>query len=158
MAVLAQLAVLKSKKDPRSRLHMQTALTRKLYEKNWKKQDISNLHHLVDWLITLPDKLEIQYAQTVKSIEENREVKYITSIERISMQQGVQQGMRQGVQQGVQQGIQIGQLNVFVQLLECRFGKISENYREKITQTSEEDMQSLVGRALTADTLEDVFN
>ncbi len=72
-------------------------------------------------------------------------MKYITSIERISMQQGVQQG------------IQIGQLKVFVQLLECRFGKISENYREKIAQMDKENMSSLVGRALAADTLEGVF-
>lgn len=53
---------------------------------------------------------------------------FITSVERIGMQQGMekglQQGLQQGMQQGKQEGIHQGQAEMVLRLLNRRFGAV----------------------------------
>ena len=55
-------------------------------------------------------------------------MRYITSVERIGMQQGMekglQQGLQQGMQQGKQEGIHQGQAEMVLRLLNRRFGAV----------------------------------
>ena len=67
--VLAQLAVLETRGNPKTRLQAKTNLTRMLYEKGLGKKDIVQLHAFLDWVITLPRDLKIQYNEAIKQLE-----------------------------------------------------------------------------------------
>ncbi|HVV68811.1 MAG TPA: hypothetical protein VHE99_07270 [Gammaproteobacteria bacterium] len=60
-----------------------------LYEKGYTKQDIIQLHMLIDWLITLPEEL--------KQIEEELKVEFITTPERVGMMKGRIEGRKEGL-------------------------------------------------------------
>ena len=73
------------------------------------------------------------------------------------IQQGLQQGLQQGVQQGMQQGLRQGEAAVVLRLLECRFGPLDETVRQRIQAAGAETLLLWGERALTAQTLADVF-
>ena len=50
----------------------------------------------MDWVLTLPESLEIRYNEEIQQFEEEHGVTYITSFERIGIQKGMQQGIQQG--------------------------------------------------------------
>ena len=47
----------------------------------------------MDWVLTLPESLEIRYNEEIQQFEEEHGVTYITSFERIGIQKGMQQGI-----------------------------------------------------------------
>ncbi len=50
----------------------------------------------------LPKELEMNYNETVQKLEGERNVRYVTSAERIGIEKGLQQGMQRGIEQGMQ--------------------------------------------------------
>jgi Domain of unknown function (DUF4351) len=143
--LLAQLIVLETMNNPQARLKAKTALTRALYEKGWRKEDILQLYTLVDWLITLPEQLSIYYNNAIKQIEEEQSVKnvnYVTTAQRI----------------GRQEGLQEGEVRMLTRLLECRFQKISAELRAKIQQADPATLLQWAERVLDADSLAEVFS
>ena len=76
--------------------------------KKASKHDIINLFRFIDFSIALPEELELEYKEEVYKIQTEKEMAYISTIERLGIEQGIQQGMQQGIQQGMQQGIQQG--------------------------------------------------
>ena len=46
----------------------------------------------MDWVLTLPESLEIRYNEEIQQFEEEHGVTYITSFERIGIKKGMQQG------------------------------------------------------------------
>ena len=83
-------------------------------------------------------------------------MRYITSVERIGIQQGIQQGMQQGMQQGIQQGMQQGQADLVLRLLSRRFGAVSSPLAAAVRSVPSEQMPDLLDLALTAGTLDEV--
>jgi hypothetical protein len=165
LIILAQLAVLETHRQPQTRLTVKIALIRELYKKGFSKEDIFNLYKLIDWLMTLPEQLQVEYNEAVKQIEEEKEMTYITTAERLGIeqglrlgvQQGVQQGIQQGVQQGIQQGIQQGEATLLIRLLQRRFGNIPAHYLELIQQASSDLLLLWGERVLKAVTVEEIF-
>ncbi|MGK7888486.1 MAG: DUF4351 domain-containing protein [Leptolyngbyaceae cyanobacterium] len=58
------------------------------YDAPWKE--------FIDWLIDLPEPLETIFQQELAQFEEERTMRYISTIE----QQGIEQGLEQGLEQG----------------------------------------------------------
>ncbi len=58
--VLAHLAAQATRHDPKARLGDKLALTRRLYERGFPRQRIIDLYRFLDWLLRLPDDLELQ--------------------------------------------------------------------------------------------------
>jgi hypothetical protein len=87
------------------RLAWKLRLTRMLYERGYQRQDIIELFRFLDWLVTLPEKLEQVYYQEIDQYEAELKMPYTTSFERIGMQRGMEKGLEQGLQQGLQQGL-----------------------------------------------------
>ena len=109
MVVLAYLKALDTKKHPERRFDWKFRLYKLLYERGYDKQDILELTRFIDWVMVLPDDLQLRFDETITAYEEERRMQYVTSFERIGMEKGRQQGMLQGMQQGIQQGMQQGQ-------------------------------------------------
>jgi hypothetical protein len=114
---------------PSRRLAAKRQLTRLLLARDWDRQRIVNLFHVVDWIMHLPTELEAQLWQDMAQTQgrptmenyiprgarivmrrELAEAKVKAALEgrQEGMQQGRQEGMQQGRQEGIQQGIQQG--------------------------------------------------
>lgn len=83
------------------------ALTRRLYERQFSREDVLNLFQFIDWVMSLPEELEQDFWQEVIHLEEERRMPYITSVERIGIQKGRVQGMREGLLAGIELGLNL---------------------------------------------------
>ena len=79
-----------------------------------------------------------------------RNIRYVTSVERICIEKGIQQG--------IQQGRQGGQSDLLLRLLTRRFGAVPEGVRQRIQTASVEIIETWFDRAMDANSLEDVFS
>ncbi|AHF01961.1 hypothetical protein THIAE_09510 [Thiomicrospira aerophila AL3] len=91
LIVAAQLHA-KLNKQPAQKFDAKIRLTRLLYQRGYEKVQVIELLRLIDWMITLPHNLEIQCKQIVDQIEEEQQMAYMTSMERIAMQEGRLEG------------------------------------------------------------------
>jgi predicted transposase YdaD len=69
---------------------------------------------LIDWLMALPPPLAGQFRDELTRIEEEKQMPYVTSTERIAEEKGRKQGREEGWEKGLKRGIRA--------LLESRFG------------------------------------
>jgi len=142
--ILAQL-VANQKQSPDARLVSKTALTRSLYAHGWGGDDIRRLYVFIDWVLGLPKHLDRQYNKSVKAWEEELKVSYVTTAERL------------GIEQGVQLGVQQGESAVVLEILREKFNEVPAHYQEKINQTSAAGLLALARRAIRSQSIEDVF-
>ncbi len=86
-----------------------------------------------------------------------RESGFITDWIEEGIQQGIQQGLEQERQQGLQQGLQQGKRLFLIQLLATKFGELPQSVTDQIHRmTTEEELDQLGVRLLTAESLEDM--
>lgn len=135
MVILAQLMALD--KNVESKLSSKIRLTRLLYKKGFKKEEILELYHFLDWIIQLPDELESDYNEAVEEIEKEHKVEYITTAERI--------------------GIRKGSREILERLLMWKFKKIPNSFTEKLEKGTRENMLKWTDRALTSNRIDEVF-
>ena len=169
VVILAHLAALDRYPTDQEKLHQKIGLTRLLYERGFQKQQILDLYLFIDYMLTLPEPLAIVYNDEIHRIEEEKNMAYITTAERIGMQKGLEQGLQQGMQQGIQQGMQQGmqqglrqgarQLGhmFFLRLVKRKFSTIPNKYLSKIDEADEESLLAWGERTLDATSLEDIF-
>jgi len=108
VAVAAHLKTQETRHDPESRRKWKLRLIKRLYEQGRERKDIINLFRFIDWLMRLPEAAEKAFRDEIFRYEEEKKMRYITSVERIGREEGLQQGIQQGIQQGLQQGLQQG--------------------------------------------------
>jgi hypothetical protein len=72
-------------------------LTRRLYERGLPRQTIIDLYRFLDWLMRLPEDLELQYTDAIFRIEEQLKMPYLSFVERRGQQRGEQIGEARGV-------------------------------------------------------------
>jgi hypothetical protein len=85
--------------NPDVRYRFKVDLVRSLYEKQWQAEQVRKLFRFIDWVMDLPDAFEIQFRDTVKKIETEKEMAYVTSIERIARAEGKATGNIQLLQE-----------------------------------------------------------
>jgi hypothetical protein len=82
VVVMAHLKAQETRNDGQQRKVWKFALTRRLYEQGYERQDILNLYRFIDWLLELPEGLEREFRQEIEQFEQERQMIYISSIER----------------------------------------------------------------------------
>ncbi len=143
-----QLAKLKSEKNPDRRYSFRIDLTKELYNRNYRKEQIVRLYRFIDYVLKLPKPKALQFKKEMELFEEERTMPYISSTERIAKEEGMLQGIRQGIQQGISEGMERGisegieqgrtrgQLEkaqeAVLEVLEVRFGDVSFAVKEEI--------------------------
>ncbi len=148
--ILIQLAALAAKKDPdQKRLNSKFALTRRLYEKGFDKDQIIKFFNFIDWLIALPKALEVQYLNKVYELERGKNMAYVSTAEQF--------GREKGFEEGIQQGWQKGEAAVLIRQLTLKFRKISDNYRQKVLEADADTLLLWSERILDATTIEEIF-
>jgi hypothetical protein len=71
-------------------------LIRLMYDRGYTRETILQLFRIIDWLIHLPKAAEKEFWTEYSKIEKEREMPYITSVERIGMEKGMEKGMQTG--------------------------------------------------------------
>ncbi|NER94004.1 MAG: transposase [Symploca sp. SIO1B1] len=117
------------------------SLIKSLYERGYGKKDIVQLFRLIDWFIALPKFEEDRLWQEIQTLEENKKMPYITSVER----RGIEKGLQQGLQQGLQRGEVTKAQDDIVRILEFRFEDVAQKLRQIIEKL---DDTELLGKLL----------
>jgi hypothetical protein len=151
--------------DPARRFDAKRRLVRLLYERNWTRLRILELFGVLDWMMRLPEELETELWRDIEVIEGERQVKYVTSVERLAIKRGIEQGIEKGIVQGVEQGIEQGierglaqgRAAMLARLLHRRFGPLTATINDRLAQASAEQLDLWAERVLDADSLDEVF-
>jgi predicted transposase YdaD len=104
-------------------------------------------------MLRLPEDLEQEFKRELIAFEEQAKMPYVTSIERLSRQEGRETGREEGRQEGRQQG----EARVLLRLITLKFGPPSEAVREQIATADSEALLRWSERILTAQTLDEVL-
>ncbi|MEB3218950.1 MAG: hypothetical protein VKN72_22315 [Nostocales cyanobacterium 94392] len=86
---------------------------------------------LIDWMLTLPLELEQEFWQEYREYEESKDMRYVTSVERIAIEQGKNQ-LRQGLIKGIAFGLKL------------KFGDVGTNLLPEIEEIGDVDVLSAV--------------
>lgn len=91
-------------------------------------------------------RLEQRFRLDVEQIETEVKMRYVTSIERLAMQEGREEGLEEGRQAGMRE--------MLVETLRTRFGEVTEELLGRLNQVQDEEILKMLNRqALLADTL-----
>ncbi len=85
--------------------------------------------------MSLPKNLEQEFWQEIRQWEEETRMPYITSVERL------------GIEQGIEQGMQRGEATLILRLLNRRLGQVTTIVEKQVRQLSVEQLEDL-GEAL----------
>jgi hypothetical protein len=88
IAVMAHLKTKETRNDAMARKEWKFRLTRSLYERGYERQDILNLFRFIDWILELPEDLKQSFRDELEQYERERQMPYITSIERMAEVRG----------------------------------------------------------------------
>lgn len=144
---MAHLKAQETRHDPHVRQRWKIWLARRLYETGHTRQEIISLFRLIDWLLQLPEPLEDNFWQEIRSYEEQIKMDYITSVER--------RAIKQGIEQGIERGMQREALRQLMRVLRYRFGDAALPMLEEPLQgLSVADLESLMDVALDASSVE----
>jgi predicted transposase/invertase (TIGR01784 family) len=124
VVVAAHLRTLETKGDTASRRIRKIELTKNLYRRGFKKQDILNLYRFIDWIMVLPEELEESYHQEIAKFEEERKMRYITTAERIGMKKGIEKGVKNTAKNMLKIGLDIGLISRVTGLSEAEIRKL----------------------------------
>ena len=95
IVVMAHLKTKATRHAPGERLRWKLWLIRRLYEKGWPRQKILDLFWFVDWVMRLPEPLDRRFKEEIDRFEEETNMRYVTSIERLSRQEGLEEGIEE---------------------------------------------------------------
>lgn len=153
IVVWAHLESLQTREQPQQRLSAKLAITRALYGRGFSKDYILSLFAFIDWVLALPEPLELEYDHNIGQLEEEKQVTYITSIERIGMRRGWQQGWQEGQQDGEIKG----ERALLTRQLQHRFGELPAQYKKRLDKAKSDQLLEWGERLLDAKVLKEVF-
>lgn len=144
LVVMAHAGTRATAADPRARLDWKFGLTRRLFERGYRRQEIVSLYRFIDWVMLLPEALAKEYEQRVDEYQEKQKMEYLSTMERRAMERGRQAGLLEGMQQGVQQGMQQGmQQGILQGELSGRAATLQRQLARRIGVLSKEDEQRI---------------
>ena len=146
MVIAAHLAAQSTAGDMSQRQVFKWNVIRRLYHSGLDRQSVLDLFRLLDWLLVLPQELEVAFRARLLDYEEETSMPHITSIERLSREEGQQEGWQKGRQEGWQAGQeegeragrQVGRQEDILEALAARFGEVPSDLRQQIKAIADE--------------------
>ncbi|WP_338463083.1 DUF4351 domain-containing protein (plasmid) [Synechococcus elongatus IITB7] len=146
IAVAAHLKALQTKQDRVLRKQWKLELLKLLYERGMEREQIIGLFKFIDWLLSLPEGLALEFRNELSAYEQERRMPYITSIERI------------GREKGRQEGRQEGETLLVLRQLSRRFGQLPEQIRTQIAALPISQLETLGEELLDFSSMNDLEN
>jgi hypothetical protein len=106
--VLAHLKSVETRQDPEARCAWKVRLIKGLYERGSSKEDVGALFRIIDWMMDLPKLVTLQFWQEMVQFEKEKQVPYITSVERLGMERGKREGLLEGKREGLLKALTLG--------------------------------------------------
>lgn len=169
----AHLAALNSRGHAGLKFENKLRMTKSLYHLGYTREDVQGLYVFIDYILQLPEELEHEFIMVMKKYEEEVNMQYISSAQRLGRKEGIEIGLKQGIEQGIEQGIQrgigqgieqgIGQGTRFGEckflriLLEQKFGPLSENDVNLLEQATTDELEKMAQKVLNAKSIKDVL-
>ncbi len=161
LLTLAYLQNRATRTDMQARFDIKCSLIRLLHARNWDKALIKSFFLVIDWMMELPVRFDEQLASFVTELEKEQEMEYVSTVERVRLEQKWQEGLAQGedrgLERGIERGMQQGESTLLVRLLTRRFGVLPPTLQQRIGQATPTEIEAWFDRALDAVTLHEVF-
>ena len=148
LVALAQLQAM-AHRGGSARKSAKLRLIRFLHQRDYTREQILAWFRVLDWILRLPEDRELEFREELMAFEEETQMPYGTSVERIGIQKGLQQGLEQGRKQG--------EAAMLLRLIGLKFGAPSEDVRERIEAADGDTLLDWSARILTAEQVDDVF-
>jgi hypothetical protein len=137
--VAAHLTTQETRRDGTGRYEGKLRIAKSLYRRGYSRQDILELFRLIDWMINLPEATEQEFKREIQRFEEENQMPYITSVERIARQEGILQKAKEDV----------------LEVLEVRFGEVPTEISQKINSIEDpEVLKTLHREAIAIESME----
>jgi hypothetical protein len=149
--ILAHRRAHETRERPGDRKLSKLKLVRSLFEGGLSREDVQEMFRIINWMMDLPEKLELELRHDIEHIEKEKQVTYLSSMDRAVMalaakegrkkglREGVRKGVRKGLREGVRKGVQKG-------LREGRVGGLLE----AISIAADAKFGSAAGKSLIA--------
>jgi hypothetical protein len=139
--VMAHRQTQNTTQDAQNRLQWKLRLIQRLYRRGYSRQDILEMFLVLDRMMRLPEQLELVFREEIKRFEEENQMPYISSIERIGRQEGRVEGRVEE------------RHDIIRDLLVSRFGVLDEGLEAIIEPLSELSTAEFAGSLLPLSTL-----
>jgi hypothetical protein len=137
--VVAHLQAQATDQDSEDRLQWKLRLVKRLYERGYDREDILELFRFIDWVMALPSELEKQFDDELSAFEEERQMPYVTSVERRATLQATLKTRQDSI----------------IDALEVRFGSLPEAVVNQVIQLNDVDqLQALFKQAILVDSID----
>jgi len=133
--VLAHVKTLQTRESPEGRRAWKMRIVRGLYERGLSRRDVQELFRFIDWIMDLPAELNYGFWTEVQAFEREKQMPYVTSVERMAETRGVRKGRVVGLRQGL------------ALALEARFGAPGKKLTGRIRRISDLDTLRALCRA-----------
>ena len=127
--ILAHLMTLKTAGNPVDRSQWKLRLLKPLYRRGMSRDTIRDLFRVIDWMMDLPTDIALQFENELLTFEREKQMPYVTSIER--------HGIERGIEQGIERGELVGQIRLYQ-----RLSGHPEQPREQLLSQTVEALQS----------------
>ena len=101
-----------------------------LYEGGYTESQVLELFRFLDWMMVLPEELEDSFRERLNLYEEEKKMPYVTSVERLSKQEGIREGKQEGIHEGA---LKIAYENL-ITVIETRFATTILQSRNRFDQ------------------------
>ena len=152
LVALAQLQAMAHRGGP-ARKRVKLRLIRFLYERDYTREQILAWFRVLDWMLRLPEDLDREFREELIAFEEETQMPYVTSVERI----GIQKGLEQGRQEGRQEGRKEGEAAILLRQIALKFGPPTEEVCAQIEAADADTLLDWSARILTAERVDDIF-
>jgi hypothetical protein len=150
----AHLATRATRGDPLARYEAKWRLVKDLYRRGWERKQVIDLMKILDWMMRLPKELAQALRQNMQTLEEEMGKPYVTSFERLAIEEGI----AIGIQQGMQQGRLAGEAHLLARLLTRRFGEVPLWALGQLQAATESELEAWGEALLSASSIEAVFS
>jgi hypothetical protein len=149
LLTLAYLQTRQTRRDMQARFTVKCKLIRMLLARQWDEHWIREFFMVIDWMMALPTALASEMTKFVVTLKEEREMEYVTTVERYLREKIRQEYLTEG-KHGAETAL-------LIRLLNRRFGQLPPARHAQIMQASGEQIQIWFDRGVDAKTLDDVF-
>jgi len=141
VVVLAHLNARATANDRARRREWKVTLLKGLYQRGWEPKDMRQLIRTIDWFLTLPIEDDRLVRKAIEADEQEKQMPYITSFEKIAAEEGEARGLKDGI----------------ALALKVKFGQRGKRLIAKVRQTEDLNTLRRVTRSIeTAATIDDV--
>jgi len=144
VVALAQLAAHRRSSDPERKASKREIIWL-LYDSGYGRDEILALLRFIDWMLRLPPALEQELRSELIALEEQKKMSYVMSIERMAEERGVQIGEQRG------------EARMLTRQLTLKFGPLSPETQQRISEADADTLLTWSERDLTANTIDEIL-